>query len=122
MLILSLPYPPSVNSYWRANGHRRFISAEGRKFKEDVSAYVIEYRVPKLGAEPLDVHIVLHPRDKRRTYIDNRVKAVLDALQDAGVFDDDCQVEKLTVIRGKPVKGGKSTVMITPLQSEGDIR
>jgi crossover junction endodeoxyribonuclease RusA len=119
MLILSLPYPPSVNSYWRANGHRRFISAEGRKFKEAVSEYIIEYKVPKLGSQPLEVMIFLHPRDKRKTDIDNRVKAVLDALQDAGVYDDDCQVEKLIVERAVPVKGGKALVMITPLQSEG---
>jgi crossover junction endodeoxyribonuclease RusA len=114
LITLNLPYPPSVNSYWRANGHRRFISAEGRKFKEDVVAYVIDNNVEKLGDAPLDVYIGLHPRDKRKTDIDNRIKACLDALQDAGVYDDDSQVENLFVSRLEPQKGGSCVVLLVP--------
>ena len=112
MVSLILPYPPSVNTYWRANGHRRFISAEGRKFKEDVAEYVAAHQLKKFGAAALDIIMVLRPRDKRKTDIDNRIKAVLDALQDAGVYDDDCQIEKLTVERGKPLQGGSTVVFI----------
>ena len=113
-LCLTLPYPPSINSYWRANGHRRFISAEGRKFKQDVIAYVIANKVAKLGNVALSITIILQPRDKRKTDIDNRIKALLDSLQDAGVYDDDCQVEYLEVHRGETVKGGRCLVYIEP--------
>jgi crossover junction endodeoxyribonuclease RusA len=112
MLILNLPYPPSVNSYWRANGHRRFISKEGVAFKQAVADYVIENNIEKLGDAPLSVFISLFPRDKRRTDIDNRIKAVLDSLQDCGVYDDDTQVQFLTVMRMETVKGGKCVVVI----------
>jgi crossover junction endodeoxyribonuclease RusA len=112
MIVLTLPYPPSVNSYWRANGHRRFISKEGVAFKAAVVDYVIDNKVEKLGDIPLSIFISLFPRDKRRTDIDNRIKAVLDSLQDAGVYDDDTQVQFLTVMRMDSVKGGKCVVVI----------
>lgn len=120
-LALTLPYPPSINAYWRANGHRRFISAEGRKFKQDVVQYVIEKNIPKLGNAALKVTIILQPRDRRKTDIDNRIKAVLDSLQDAGVYDDDCQVEHLQVHRAKAVKGGCCLVYIEAHQPEGEL-
>jgi len=120
-LPLELPYPPSINAYWRANGHRRFISAEGRKFKENVVNYVIENAIPKLGDIALTITIILRPRDKRKTDIDNRIKAVLDALQDAGVYDDDCQVEALHVYRGETLRGGCCYVYIEPHQPKGEL-
>ena len=58
MVILSLPYPPSVNTYWRANGNRRFISKAGVEFKKAVAEYVINHNVPKLGDALLMVTVV----------------------------------------------------------------
>lgn len=112
MLLLELPHPPSVNTYWRSNGNRRFISAEGQKFKKAVAEYVIDQKVPKLGNIRLKVLIFYHPRDKRRTDLDNRLKGVLDALQDAGVYDDDEQIDHLTIQRGQIKSGGGVTVAI----------
>ena len=56
--------------------------------------------------------MVLFPRDKRKIDIDNRIKAVLDALEDAGVFNNDFQVDHLEIIRGEPVKNGGIRVLI----------
>ena len=61
--------------------------------------------------------MVLFPRDKRKIDIDNRIKSVLDALQDAGVFDDDFQVDELSIVRGKPIKGGAIRVLIEEIPS-----
>lgn len=61
--------------------------------------------------------MVLFPRDKRKIDIDNRIKAVLDALQDAGVFDDDFQVDELSIVRGKPIKGGAIRVLIEEIDT-----
>jgi Holliday junction resolvase RusA-like endonuclease len=44
--------------------------------------------------------------------IDNRAKALLDALQAAGVFLDDRQIDYLTITRCDPVKGGAVRVMV----------
>ena len=112
MLILNLPLPPSVNHYWGTHGHRRYVSKAGVLFKEQVSDYVAEYRVPKLGAERLEMKVVLYPKDRRKQDIDNRIKALWDALADAGVFDNDEQIDVLMVERGEIKKGGGALVMI----------
>ena len=93
------------------------LSKEGRAFKAAVADYVVEYRVPKLGDKKLRISMVLFPRDKRKIDIDNRIKSVLDALQDAGVFDDDFQVDELSIVRGKPIKGGAIRVLIEEIDT-----
>ena len=112
MLVLNLPLPPSVNHYWGTHGHRRYVSKTGVLFKEQVSDYVIEYRVPKLGAARLEMKVVLFPKDRRKQDIDNRIKALWDALADAGVFDNDEQIDVLMVERGEIKKGGGCLVII----------
>ena len=112
MLVLSLPLPPSVNSYRTIFRNRMGISKAGKEFKAKVSDYVIEYKVPKLGAARLEMKVVLYPRDKRKQDIDNRIKALWDALGDAGVFDDDEQIDVLLIERGEIKKGGGCLVMI----------
>ena len=117
MLIFKLPYPPSVNTYWRNFRGRMVISKRGREFKKYVSEYVIENNIEKLGDAKLWVSMVLYPRGKRLMDIDNCIKPVLDALQDAGVFDDDQQVEMLSIKRGEVIKGGGISIIVsvTPL-------
>lgn len=68
--------------------------------------------IPKLGAIRLQMDIILRPRSKKLMDIDNCAKAILDSLQDAGVFDDDSQVWKLTIERGIQKSGGGCVVMI----------
>lgn len=91
------------------------ISKAGREFKEKVSDYIAEYKVPKLGSARLEMKVVIYPRDKRKQDIDNRIKALWDALTDAGVFDDDEQIDVLIVERGEIKKGGGVLVFIEML-------
>lgn len=106
-----------MNTYWRNFRGRTILSPAGRAYKAAVADYVVEYRVPKLGDIKLRISMVLFPRDKRKIDIDNRIKCVLDALQDAGVFDDDFQVDELSIVRGKPIKGGAIRVLIEEISS-----
>ena len=112
MLVLNLPLPPSVNSYWGFSGHRRFLTKEANEFKRAVADYVLEYRVPKLAKARLEFTVTLHFKDRRANDIDNRVKALWDALVNANVFDDDSQIDILIVNRGAIKKGGGCLVCI----------
>jgi crossover junction endodeoxyribonuclease RusA len=112
MLVLDLPLPPSVNHYWGQHGHRRYVSKAGVAFKKQVADYVIEYRVPKLGTARIAMTVVLFPKDRRKQDIDNRIKALWDALADAGVFDNDEQIDTLFIERGEIKKNGGCRVYL----------
>jgi crossover junction endodeoxyribonuclease RusA len=123
MASFSLPFPPSVNTYYRNFRGHMVMSAKGREFREAVQNIVINQNIPKFGDKKLKLTLILRPRDKRKIDIDNRIKAVLDALEHAGVFDDDFQVDHIEMIRGTQIKGGLLHVVIeeiTPHHPEGE--
>jgi crossover junction endodeoxyribonuclease RusA len=109
-----LPYPPSVNSYWGFHGHRRFLTPKAIAFKSETDCIVKENNV-KLGKERLQIEITLYPPDKRIRDIDNSIKSCLDALVQAGAFEDDSQIDVLIVQRGEIVKGGQSKIFLKKL-------
>ena len=117
---LTLPFPPSVNTYWRAPNKgplkgRHLISAAGRAFQSAACAAILDQlrRLPKPSTEPAAVEILLFPPDARRRDIDNYNKALFDALTHAGVWEDDSQVKKMLVEWGPTVKGGRVEISIT---------
>ncbi|MEX0716608.1 MAG: RusA family crossover junction endodeoxyribonuclease [Planctomycetaceae bacterium] len=96
MFDLTLPFPPSVNRYYRNVGRRTLISREGRSYRQAVCALLAgRFREPL--TEALEVELHLFPPDRRRRDWDNFQKAVWDSLQHAGVFRDDSQIEKAIV-------------------------
>jgi crossover junction endodeoxyribonuclease RusA len=112
MITIKLPYPPSVNTYWRNFRGKTVLSKSGREFKTAVSECVIAQNVPKFGNKRLEVTLWLYPRSKVVTDLDNRLKAVLDGLEEAGVYDNDGQIDVLMIQRGEQRKGGGVDVMI----------
>ena len=111
MITLDIPWPPSVNHFQGQNGNKRFLSAKTRLFRQKVSDTVSELNLGTL-TQACEVFIALYPPDKRKRDIDNYIKQTLDALQHAGVFEDDSQVNKLTVIKHEPIKYGKCSVVV----------
>ena len=107
---LELPYPPSVNSYWRANGHRRFISKEGVAFTREVDLIIKMSKVKSFEGKRLAISVVIHPRSKRKFDLDNTLKAILDALMKAGMYNDDSQIGYIEIARGEAVKKGKAVI------------
>lgn len=111
---LILPYPPSVNNYWHRNknGGMR-ISKQGLDFRTEVMVILNNARFKKMEGE-LSVSILLQPPDRRKRDIDNVLKALLDALEHGGAFEDDNQIRRLKIERGDVVKGGKTYAAIRP--------
>lgn len=110
-LELKLPYPPSVNHYWRRVGSRTLISRGGRAFRKTVCS-ILSARGVKPLAGPLEVEITVYPPDRRRRDIDNILKSLLDAIEHGGAYHDDSQIKSLHVEKGKPAPGGKTIIKI----------
>jgi len=100
---VALPYPPSVNRYWRSVNGRVVLSREGRAYREHAQ-HLARQSKPFRGEVWL--RIVVSPPDRRNRDMDNVLKAILDALQHAGVYLDDSQVSELYVRRCPVKKGG----------------
>ena len=111
MIEIDLPFPPSVNHYYRRVGPRTLISREGRAYRDTVVSTLAALGVSPLDG-PLDVEIELYPPDRRRRDCDNSMKALLDSLQHGGAYVDDSQIVRLVVEKRDPVPGGRALVRI----------
>jgi len=105
MLELTMPWPPSVNSYWRTFQGRMIISADGRSYRKAVADQVLIQRGAKHFAGKLKVEIEAFRPDKRRRDLDNLLKAVLDGLTHAGVWEDDSNIVDLRIYWADTVGG-----------------
>ena len=105
----TLLYPPSVNTYWRHVGSRVLISKKGREYRKAVCAMLVG-RTALPGR--LAVVMFAYPPDRRRRDIDNLTKASLDAMEHAGVYEDDSQIDVLAIHRREVVPGGRLEVEI----------
>lgn len=122
-LSLTLPFPPSVNSYWRSPNKgplagRTLISARGRAYRTTVWAVVKQlYPGARRLTERLGVTVQLCPPDRRTRDLDNYLKGLLDALTHAGVWADDSQIDELTIVRGPLDATGHAVVGIRQLET-----
>ena len=110
---LTLPYPPSVNHYWRRVGPQTLISREGRTFRRNVCALLGGggMRKPPSGGR-IALAMDAFPPDRRRRDLDNIQKPVLDALEHAGVYADDSQIDLLVTRRREAVPDGRLLVTV----------
>ena len=113
-LEFELPYPPSVNHYWRVYRGRMRISRAGRRYREQVCAILAASGVQPLQG-PLSVQVEVYPPDDSRRDIDNLQKALLDALAHGGAYEDDSQIESLSIDKAEVVPGGRTIVRIRKL-------
>jgi crossover junction endodeoxyribonuclease RusA len=108
----TLPYPPTVNHYWVVGNRRVYISPEGRQYRRRVKAILAG--VPTLDGD-VAMAVMVHPPDRRARDLDNVLKALLDALEQAGVYRDDNQVANLHLVRFAPAPPGRVEVWVSPL-------
>lgn len=115
--LLEFPLPPTINSYYGFHGHRRFVADKGKQFKKDVAHIVSQYPI-RFGNARLELHITFHFKDRRRQDLSNRVKSLEDAMVQAGLFDDDSQIDIEHVYRGSIIRAGKTIVKISVIDSK----
>lgn len=115
IVTFDLPWPPSVNTYWRHTIVNRkprvLISKKGREYRKAVLSS-IGLKHKKISGR-VSVWIGANAPDRRARDLDNLPKAILDALTHAGVWGDDEQIDQLTIVRGEVVKGGGVRVVIS---------
>ena len=102
-LLIELPWPPSVNHYYRRVGHRTLISREGRKYRNEVCAILRDLHLHPLDGE-LAMTVDAYPPDKRRRDLDNIQKSLWDALQHGGAYIDDSQIKDFECHMRKPYR------------------
>lgn len=118
LIILDLPWPPSVNHY-KITG-RSYITKSGKFYQPRINSHktkvyyeesmaMIAKQMPaewiKIGLDKevkFEVTIFLYPRKNYRYDIDNRLKVILDSLMKGKVIADDSQIYKLHVSKMYP--------------------
>lgn len=111
VLRFELPYPPSINHYYIRTNDRVVLGPKGTRYRHDAGLLLHRYR----GAckdKRLAITINVFPPDKRKRDLDNVLKCVLDSLEYAQVFEDDNQIDMLTVIRRSVVSPGHVAMWI----------
>lgn len=103
-----LPLPPSVNRTWRnlpglVDGAgkivcrgRTLLSVDARVYRQRVAWLLRTQGAVRFTPEhgPLLMAVMVYWPDRRRRDGDNLWKSLKDALQSAGVFEDDTQVKR----------------------------
>lgn len=117
MINVILLWPPSVNQYWRIFRNRMILSAAGREYRKLAVGQVLAQlkNVIMLKGKPLRVTIEAWRPDNRRRDLDNLLKAALDALAYAGVYEDDSQIRDLRIYWSEH-KGGVLVIKIEVIE------
>jgi crossover junction endodeoxyribonuclease RusA len=101
-LVLRTPFPPSVNTYWRRVGNRTLLSKRAREYRAAAQEAILVQTTarqrkawPERG--PIEAYLRLYPRTLAGFDVDNYAKGILDAMEHAGVIENDTQVQRLTI-------------------------
>jgi crossover junction endodeoxyribonuclease RusA len=116
---ITLPWPPSMNTYWRAvpmgNMARNILSRSGRLYRERAITAIKEAGAQeKVLSGRLSLGVMLCAPDRRLRDLDNFCKPILDALSHGKVYEDDFLIDKLRVVRGPIVPKGSVVVSFRP--------
>ena len=111
-LQIFLPWPVSVNQYYRRAGYRTYLSPKGAAYKKAVAELFRDREVPIFPTERIHLDIKYYPPDRReKRDVDNFSKCCLDSLI-GFLYTDDSQVKRLhqEMLTDTPEKGGRVEV------------
>jgi len=112
VISFELPWPPSINHYYTRTSTGVMINKRAREYRRETLYLLSKYKGSFTEIERLQMIINLYPPDRRKRDIDNHCKSLIDCLQNAKVFPDDEQIDRLTVSRREQTKGGCAMVYI----------
>lgn len=107
MINFFLNFMPSINNYYVKTRNGMFLSKSGRACRQS-GIELIHSQLPNFDTIDYDIHlsIVIYPPNKRMFDLDNRLKPILDTMQESGLIYNDSQVQQLVVYRGEIVEKG----------------
>lgn len=97
VLRISLPWPPSVNNYWKRTRKGIRVSDKGMEYKITIDSLIEKFNLRMSIDEPIDVVMWYFPPDKRIRDIDNYSKGLFDSLSEAEFWTDDKIIKRMTV-------------------------
>jgi crossover junction endodeoxyribonuclease RusA len=116
MVEVNMPYPPSGNHIWKhTRAGKHYLTEEARAFFSKIRFIVSNQGYDIKLDSRLHVVCRICPPDKRKRDLDNVWKVVSDSMTKAGVWVDDCQIDKLELHRLPSNKPGFVTVFVYPL-------
>lgn len=111
-LEIALPYPPSVNHYWKhTRDGKHYISKAGREFKR-IATKVCKQFDPFESA--VEIKIEIYFPDNRARDLDNLPKGIFDSLVGAGLIKDDNRtiIRKYSIEEKGVIAKGKTIIKI----------
>ena len=121
---LDLPWPVSANGYWQPVGKRLVKTKQARDYISKVTLDWMEARAehglkPFKNGTELAMAISAHyPKRKGPDAdLDNLTKVLIDALEVAGVYDNDNCLRHVQITRESGVPEGLVRVYLRPIKS-----
>lgn len=93
---ITLPFPPSVNRLYRSFKGRSIKSKAYREWEKE-AAWSLVAQKPRPIKGRYKLTLLLTPPDKRKRDLGNLEKAISDALQTAGVIENDHLCRRLVI-------------------------
>ncbi|CAB4172570.1 Rus Holliday junction resolvase [uncultured Caudovirales phage] len=117
MTTITLPYPPSANRYLRHTARGTYRTAEADRYCAAVKRIAAASAAGKHQGR-VALLAKLHPKttikgnaSETRMDLDNCLKVACDALQGV-LYDNDLQIERISIEIGGPVIGGALSVEV----------
>lgn len=95
--MITLPYPPSANRYWRSFRGRVVKSKEARTYQAE-AGWIAKAQGANITDKPVSLSLRFF-RPRRSGDLDNRLKVAIDSLNGV-VYEDDKQVVELHAYLG----------------------
>ena len=87
------------------------ISREARAYKRLVSQLSLTWKRKPIKGR-ISIHIQAFPPDNRSRDLDNLLKITVDSLQDANLFLNDSQIDRIYIERKPILKGGQLLIKL----------